>query len=127
MKSGPHLKGCTASRRFRSAAITASVTVVFPTPLAGPAMTKPLLRPRPRIAPSFAILLSPMLEENQLLQRYSRQPSRDFQFRPRQKLAHIAETQISNRNDVLRNSQHAVELCRIENAHPAHEIGRAHV
>ena len=43
MKSGPHLKGWTASPRLRNAAISASVTVVFPTPLAGPATTNPCM------------------------------------------------------------------------------------
>src|SRR5712692_5533291 len=40
MKSGPTLKACTASPRRRSASNSPSVTVVFPTPLETPAMTR---------------------------------------------------------------------------------------
>src|SRR5713101_6464950 len=40
MKSGPTLKACTASPRRRSASNNPSVTVVFPTPLETPAMTR---------------------------------------------------------------------------------------
>src|SRR5262249_17483925 len=39
MKSGPILKGCTTSPRRRSASSSPSVRVVFPTPLATPAIT----------------------------------------------------------------------------------------
>lgn len=41
MKSGPHLNGWTSMSRLRSAAIRASATVVFPTPLEVPATTNP--------------------------------------------------------------------------------------
>src|SRR5713101_1330433 len=40
MKSGPTLKACTASPRRWSASNSPSVTVVFPTPLETPAMTR---------------------------------------------------------------------------------------
>src|ERR1700720_3870318 len=104
MKSGPHLKGCTVSPRFRSAAIRESATVVLPTPLAGPAIRKLLLDACARpMARSLAILLSPAVKEDQILQRNPWQPSGNFQFRPRKKLAHITQTQISHWNDVLGN------------------------
>src|SRR5580704_7893738 len=121
MKSGPHLKGWTVSPRFRSAAIRESVTVVLPTPLADPAITKPFVEPDfVRMARSLAILLSPMLKEDQILERNSRQPSGNLQFRPRQKFAYISQTQISNRDYVLGNLQQPLELGRLENAHPSH-------
>src|ERR1700719_745546 len=121
MKSGPHLKGCTVSPRFRSAAIRESATVVLPTPLAGPAITKPLVEPGlVRMARSLAILLSPMLKEDQVLERNSRQPSGNLQFRARKKFAHISQTQISDRDYVLGNLQQSLEIGRLEDAHPAH-------
>src|SRR3984893_11384458 len=121
MKSGPHLNGSTVSPRFRSATIRESVTVVLPTPLDGPAITKPFVEPEfVRMARSLAIFLSPMLKEDQLLERDSRQPSGNLQFRPRKKFAHISQTQISDRNYVLGNLQQSLEIGRLEDAHPPH-------
>src|ERR1700732_1186622 len=121
MKSGPHLNGCTVRPRLRSAPMRGSVIVVLRAPLAGPAITKPFVEPGfVRMARSLAILLSPMLKEDQVLERNSRQPSGNLQFRARKKFAHISQTQISDRNYVLGNLQHPLELGRLENAHPSH-------
>src|SRR5437588_2050099 len=120
MKSGPHLKGCTVSPRFRRAASTESVTVVLPTALAGPAITKALFRTGPsRMARSLAILLSPAFKKDQILKRDPWQPSGNFQFRTRKKLAYIAQTQISDRNDVLWNLQKSHEMGRLKDTHPS--------
>src|SRR4029077_12759281 len=104
MKSGPHLKGCTVSPRFRSVAIRESVTVVLPTPLAGPAIMKPLVKAGlVRMARSLAILLSPMLKKDQVLEGNFRQLSGNLHFGAREKFPHISQTQISDRDYVLGN------------------------
>src|SRR5438105_12959452 len=112
------------SPRFRSAAMIESVTVVFPTPLAGAAMMKALLSfCSSWIAGSLAMLLSPMnflsppIREDQIIQRNSREPSGNFQFRPWQKLAHKPQTKISNWNYPLGNFQHPPEFSSFEEAH----------
>src|SRR5437879_9192392 len=103
-----------------------SVTVVLPTPLAGPAMIKPL----PGLcagwmAGSLPILLSPPnflsppIREDQVIQRNSGEPSSNFQFRPRKKVAHIPQTKVGNGNYLLGNLQHALELSRFEDTHPS--------
>src|SRR5579864_5723678 len=98
----------------------ARVTVVLPTPLAGPAMMKAL----PGFCAgwttgSLAILLSPMIKKDQVIQRNSGEPSGNFQLRPRKKLSHISQTKVGNWNYLLGNLQHPPELSGFEDAHPS--------
>src|SRR5438445_9794701 len=96
-----------------------SATVVLPTPLAGPAMMKPLLGPcAGRMARSLAILLSPIIKKDQILERNPWQPSGDFQFRARKKFTDIADAEISDGNYVLRNVQQPLELSWFKDTYP---------